>query len=323
MREQPAEALLPGPQPALSAFDREREAEQPRGHRVVDGPGDHSHAHDEAVAQAGARAQMEDLRRTQEGKRQRTDVEHDLVHGRAPSTPVDDGLRAGERERRPRTEESCSRKRTDGGHRDRAVVQPERQRLTGADQDGDRQQADDVRRGAEYESEHAGGDSDRADEADEQCDPAREREEARTVRRPGMRRLTPLLGAGRTLTRRGLRLALGHRDQTRRPLAAQQQRLGARAEDAVATLKLGSVNSQVGVVNELARIAAVVREAGDADRDRHPDRLARGLDLDRPRRDCAPDAFGDLERLVVRRLREEDRELLSPEARGQVVVAEL
>ena len=76
-------------------------------------------------------------------------------------------------------------------------------------------------------------------------------------------------------------------------------------------------------MHELVRVVAVARERGDAHRDGGADRLARGLDLEEARRDRAADPVGDLERLLRRRLRQEDRELLAAEARRHVVVAQL
>ena len=62
---------------------------------------------------------------------------------------------------------------------------------------------------------------------------------------------------------------------------------------------------------------------GHADRDGRADRLAGRLHLEALLGDRAPDALGDLERLLRRRLRQEDGELLAAEARGDVVVAQL
>ena len=96
-----------------------------------------------------------------------------------------------------------------------------------------------------------------------------------------------------------------------------------RVEDAVPALELRAVDGEVGLVDELVRVAPVAREARDADRDRRADRLARGLDVEEPLGGRAADALGDLERLLGRRLREEDRELLAAEPRGDVVVAQV
>jgi len=76
-------------------------------------------------------------------------------------------------------------------------------------------------------------------------------------------------------------------------------------------------------VDQLIRVRAVTRETGDADRDGRPDRLARGLDIERARSDGAPDPLCNLERLLGWGLRQEDRELLTAEPGGHVVVAQL
>ena len=52
-------------------------------------------------------------------------------------------------------------------------------------------------------------------------------------------------------------------------------------------------------------------------------RLAGGLDVDRGGGDRPPDPLGDLERLLGRRLRQQDRKLFPAEARRHVVVTEL
>ena len=116
---------------------------------------------------------------------------------------------------------------------------------------------------------------------------------------------------------------LGHRDEPSASLGGHEQRLGARVEDAVAALELRAVDGEVGLVDELVRVRAVAREPGDADRDGRADRLARRLDVEQPRRRRPADPLGDLDRLLGRRLRQQDRELLAAEAGRNVVVAEL
>ena len=106
-------------------------------------------------------------------------------------------------------------------------------------------------------------------------------------------------------------------------LRRHQQRLGARADDAVSALQLAAVHGEVGLVDQLVRVEAVLREARDAERHRRADRLRRGLDLELPLRNGAADPLGDLHRLLGRRLRQQDRELLAAEARRHVVVAQL
>ena len=116
---------------------------------------------------------------------------------------------------------------------------------------------------------------------------------------------------------------LRHRHEPALPLLGHEQRLRARVEHAVSALELGAVDGEVGLVDQLVRVRSVAREAGDADRDRRPDRLARGLDVECAGGDRAPDPLGDLEGLLRRRLGKQDRELLAAEARRHVVVAQL
>ena len=118
------------------------------------------------------------------------------------------------------------------------------------------------------------------------------------------------------------------RQAPRRGAACAQDRLGEhglvrRVEDAVAALDLRPVDGEVGLVDELVRVLAVARERGDAERDRRVDRLARGVDLELALGDRAPDALGDLERLLRLGLGQQDRELLAAEAGRDVVVAQL
>ena len=111
--------------------------------------------------------------------------------------------------------------------------------------------------------------------------------------------------------------------ELRAALLREEQRLGAGAEDAVAALELRAVDGEVGLVDELVRVGAVLRERGDADGHRRPDGLGRGLDLELALRHGAADPLGDLERLVRRRLGKQDRELLAAEPGRDVVVAQL
>ena len=111
--------------------------------------------------------------------------------------------------------------------------------------------------------------------------------------------------------------------QLRAALRGEQQRLGARADDAVAALELAAVHGEVGLVDELVRVEPVLREPRDAERHGRADRLRCGLHLELALGDRAPDPLCDLHRLLGRRLRQEDRELLAAEARRDVVVAEL
>ena len=77
-------------------------------------------------------------------------------------------------------------------------------------------------------------------------------------------------------------------------------------------------------MDQLVGVGAVPREAGDADRDRRPDRLARGLDVEARAPATARRMRSAIsKRLLRRRLRQQDRELLAAEARRDVVVAQL
>ena len=76
-------------------------------------------------------------------------------------------------------------------------------------------------------------------------------------------------------------------------------------------------------MDELGRVAPVPRVGGHAERKRDADRLRRGLGLEALSRDRPADPLGDLERLLVVGLGQEDGELLAAEASRDVVVAEL
>ena len=116
---------------------------------------------------------------------------------------------------------------------------------------------------------------------------------------------------------------LDHRAELCAALCGQQQRLCARADDSVAALELAAVDSEVGLVDELVRVESVLREAGNAERHRRADRLGRRFDLELALGDGATDSLRDLQRLLRRRFRQEDRELLPAEASRNVVVPEL
>src|SRR5919108_2775718 len=145
--------------------------------------------------------------------------------------------------------------------------------------------------------------------------------------RPRVARLGPALLLRLYLRRRRNRhvviAVVGNGDQPRGAVGRNEQRLGARAEHAVPALQLRAIDGQVSLVNELLRIGTVLRIASDANRDGGTDRLARRLDVERTLRHPAAEPVGNLERLLRRRLRKQDRELLAAEARGDVVVAEL
>ena len=116
---------------------------------------------------------------------------------------------------------------------------------------------------------------------------------------------------------------LGHGDETLGPVSGHQERLRAGAEDAVAALELRAVDGEVGLMDERVRILRVLRVAGDADRDGGADRVARRLDVVELVCDRTADPLGDLHRLLGRRLRQEDRELLAAEAGRNVVLPQL
>ena len=245
---------------------------------------------------------------------------------RAPCAPLDDRRRRRENERSARPEEGGTRERAHGADRDRAsVVHLDRERLPEADEHDERDQRKVVVAGAEDDAEHARRDADEGDEAHEERQPAREREEPRAV--DGVRpRMAPLFRRDQLDGRRqGLEVVarLRDRDEPRLAVDRDGQRLGRRVEDAVSPLELGPVDGEVGLVDELVRVLAVARVGSDADRDRRPDRLARRLDVERALGDLAPDPLGDLERLLRAGLRKENAELLAAEARRHVVVAQL
>ncbi len=258
-------------------------------------------------------------------ERERADVEQHVVQGRAPCAPLDHGGGDRDRERGARAEQGRSCDRADRSDRDRPLVELQRERLPDPDERDDCDEAEDVLALAEHDPEHAGGDAEHADEADQHCEPRRERQEARPVHRvrPRVTALGVRLDLQGGRDRSVMLAVLRHRDEPRRALFGHEERLGARAEHAVAALELRAVDGEVGLVDQLVRIGAVLRVAGDADRDGGPDRLARGLDVEVAFGDGAADPLGDLERLLGRGLRQEDRELLAAEARRDVVVAKL
>ena len=146
------------------------------------------------------------------------------------------------------------------------------------------------------------------------------------MQRARLRRRAPLLGGRERLGRRKRRdvlAVLDDRAQLRAALRREQQRLGARTDDAVAALELAAVHGEVGLMDELVRVEAVLREAGDAERHRRADRLGGRLDLELALGNLAPDPLRDLHRLLRRGLRQQDRELLAAEARRHVVVPQL
>ena len=106
-------------------------------------------------------------------------------------------------------------------------------------------------------------------------------------------------------------------------LRSEEQRLCARAHDPVAALELAAIHREVGLMNELVGVEPILREACDAERHGGADRLRCRLHLELPLCDGTADSFCDLQRLLGRGLRQEDRELFAAEARRHVVVPEL
>ena len=278
-------------------------------------------------------AAREDARGGERSERQRADVEEHLVRPDPLRAPVDDRDRDRDRERGPRPEQRRAGDRADGAQRDRAaadlVADGQRDGLADADERDDREQARDVGRAAEQEPVDA------RDDAGE-CSPRRRGEPRR---RESARKRGPCTASGRGVdcvrrssrrhrlggTRKGddVLPVLGDDGEPLRAIGGHEQRVVADALDAVPALELRAVDGEVGLVDQLVRVGCVLRETGDADRHGRADRLARGLDLERRLGDGAPDSLGDLERLVGRRLRQEDRELLAAEPRRHVVVTEL
>jgi hypothetical protein len=141
---------------------------------------------------------------------------------------------------------------------------------------------------------------------------ATEGESARKCGRPGEgrdRSVVPLLRNGSEA-----RGALGR---------GEEEWLGARPLDAVSALQLGAVDGEVGLVDELVRVDAVLGEARHAEGDGRADGLARRLHLEAAVGHRAPNPLGDLEGDVRGRLREEDGKLLAAETCRDVVVAQL
>src|SRR5205823_10611833 len=123
---------------------------------------------------------------------------------------------------------------------------------------------------------------------------------------------------------RGRHRLLGRKaDEARCAVGSNQQWLRACPLDSIAALQLRSVDSQVGMVDELVRASAVLRKARDTHGDRHPYGLACVLEVEEPARHGAPDPLRDRQRMIVARLRQENREFLAAEAGWDVVVAEL
>src|SRR5687768_8516200 len=94
------------------------------------------------------------------------------------------------------------------------------------------------------------------------------------------------------------RLVLGNGGEADASVGLQEQRLGARPEDAISPLKLRSVDGQVGLMNEFVCVRSIKWKARDTERDGRTDGIARGLHLEPGLGHGAPDPFCDLERLL-------------------------
>ena len=172
----------------------------------------------------------------------------------------------------------------------------------------------------------ARADPDHTDGRDDEREARRELEERRPVQRAWFRRRAPLLDRFDRVGRRQRNevvAVLDDRAKLGAALGREQQWLGACADHAVPALELAAVDSEVGLVDELVRVESVLREAGNAERHGRADRLGRRFDLELALGDGATDSLRDLQRLLRRRFRQEDRELLPAEASRNVVVPEL
>ena len=314
---------MPDAPHVLAALHRQCDREQAGVDGEVERAGDKPGCDCDQLAEAVVEAEHEDRGRSERGERERADVEEHAVDLLALCAPLHDADRDRDCKGGSRPEERGTRERADGTDRDRAVVELERERLPHADERDHGEEPDHVRRGAEDRADDARSDAHRADEADEHAESRRELEEPRAAGRVG--RMAPFL-LRECLRNARERLSvvalLGHGDEALCAVGGHQQRLGAGAEDAVASLQLRPVDGEVGLVDERVRILGVLRVAGDADRDGGPDRLARRLDVVELLGDRAADPLGDLHRLLGWCLRQQDRELLAAEAGRNVVVAQ-
>src|SRR5207245_4506295 len=127
-----------------------------------------------------------------------------------------------------------------------------------------------------------GCDADDAHRTDDEREARRKLEEGWPMQRARLRR--PALLGGLELLGGGKRCdvlsVLDDGTELRTALRREQQRLGARADNAVAALELAAVHGEVGLVDELVRVETVLRESGDPERHRRADRLSGGLDLE-------------------------------------------
>ena len=236
-----------------------------------------------------------------------------------------------ERQRRLEAEEGGAGEGADRADRDGPAVELQRESLPAGHERDHGQQSDQVLRAAVGEAEDAGHEAAQADRDDEREERRGQRHEAGPC--GGMWPLLRLLFPGphgldgRHVDLEQLRPSVarlvGHGREPRLAVRREQHRLRAGGEHAVAALELRAVHGEVGLVDDLVGVGAVVGIDGDADGDGRADRLARGLHLEALLGDRAPDALGDVEGLLRRRLRQEDGELLTAEARRDVRVAQM
>ena len=180
VERQPAEALAPGAPRVLAALDGDGEREQAGVDGKVGEAGDQPHDDEHGLRAGAADVHREDLRGGERGKRERADVEEQLVEDAPPGAPLDRRHRDRERERGARADDRSAGERTDGAHRDRAgVLDLERESLADADEDDDRDQACDVGARTDEDAADAHRGADDSYEADQHREAPRHPEEVR------------------------------------------------------------------------------------------------------------------------------------------------
>ncbi len=171
VRQEPREALVPHAPPLVVPFEGHRAREEARVDDEVRAAGDEAGRCDDELAGAGlVRADAEDGGCGQRCEAERADVEADVVPRVPARAPFDRDRRNRERQRRSGAEERCACKGADRADRDGASLHLERERLAAADEDDDRDQADEVVVRAEEGPGDAGADAGDRDERDERGD---------------------------------------------------------------------------------------------------------------------------------------------------------
>ena len=265
--------------------------------------------------------------RGERGERERADVEEDAVAAVPSRAPFDSGHRdaSGSAARGPKSAAPASAPTT-LTEIEPGLVHLERQGL--ADTDEARSATGrHVGRRAEDRAGDARSDAQRRRRGDEQREPPGELEEARhrrprCGRAPVSRRSTSGIPR-RGSERRGAPSSTGGTRARGRVSAREQQGSVLALEHPVAALELGAVHREVGLVDELVRVGAVLREAR-----RHPSRPSRGSarSTSRPRTGARRPRGGCVRRSRTparAASREQDRELLAAEPCRHVVVAQL